>query len=379
MAYGNATEITQIEPGQLAGPGDKIETIIKLSSILNSSLKVTEIREQAITAVSTLVRCQAASLLLINQETGGLYFDVAVGKKGKYLKTIELSKGEGIAGWVAENNKAIIVKNPQNDPRFFKNADLKTGFKTENMVCVPVTNKSKIIGVLQAINKRNYNFDKNDARILVALSNQIGIALENAQLYDEVKESLYSVVNVLANTIEKRDPHSAGHSKRVAKYALAIGKEIKLTHSELVNLKLASLLHDVGMITIPDAVLHKKNRLSESEEQIIMTHMDSGVEIISEVKQLHKIIPAVKYHHEYYDGSGVFGLKGKSIPLFARIIRIADSFDSMTTGRPYARCKGYEGARNELIKQSGKLYDPDMINAFLKSKAFVLVARHYDN
>jgi len=372
------TEITEIEPEHILGPGSQVETMIQLSSILNSSLKVGEIREQAIHAVSTLVHCQAASLLLINSETGGLYFDVAVGNKGKDLKKIELEKGQGIAGWVAENKKPIILKNPQKDPRFFKNADLKTGFKTENMVCVPITNKSRTIGVLQAINKKYSSFNKDDARILIALSNQIGVALENAKLYDEVKESLYSVVNVLANTIEKRDPHSAGHSKRVSRYALAIGKEMGLKHNELVNLKLASVLHDVGMITIPDDILTKKTRLLSAEKDKLMKHLEAGVEILSEVKQLKRIIPAVKYHHENYDGSGYFGLKGKSIPLFARIICVADSFDAMTSERPYSRCKGYEGARKELEKNTGKLYDPDVVKAFLKSKAFRHIARHFN-
>ena len=378
MSTAMTTEITHLEADSSPAEDKKLETMLKLSSLLSSSLEEAEIREQAISAISTLVSCQAASLLLVNDDTGGLYFDVATGKKGKYIKKIELAKGQGIAGWVAVKGKPIIINNAQNDPRFYRKADDKSGFITKNMVCVPVTNKSKTIGVLQAINKKEKPFSKEDGKLLIALSNQIGTALANARLYDEVKESLYSVVNILASTIEKRDPNAAGHAKRVSRFALAIGKELNLSHAELVNLKLAAVMHDVGMITVPDSILLKKTRLLDEEKEELMTHLESGEAILSEVKQLRKIIPAVKYHHEHYDGSGHFELKGKSIPLFARIIAVADAFDSMTSERPYARCLGYEGARRALVKNSGVLYDPDIVKAFLKSKSFVHIARHFN-
>jgi len=355
---------------------DHLSTMIKLSALMNSSLEIATIRERAISAASTLLHCQASSLLMINDQTGGLYFDVATGKNSDIIKKIELQKGEGIAGWVAENKTGIIIRDAQNDPRFFKKADKKSGFITQSMVCVPVLNKDKTIGVLQAINKSEDTFTKEDARLLVALANQIAVALENARLYDELKESLYSVVSVLTNTIEKRDPYSAGHSKRVARYAVAIGKQLEMSREELVNLKLASILHDVGMIAVPDNILQKKNRLLDAEKKEVMRHMGVGEEIVGNIKALRHIIPAIKYHHERYDGKGYYQLEGEGIPLIARIIAVADSFDSMTNERPYARFKGYDAALQELVKQSDKEFDPIIVDAFLKSKAYRHAHRH---
>ena len=355
---------------------DHLSTMIKLSALMNSSLEIATIRERAINAASTLLHCQASSLLMINDQTGGLYFDVATGKNSDIIKKIELQKGEGIAGWVAENKTGIIIRDAQNDPRFFKKADKKSGFITQSMVCVPVLNKDKTIGVLQAINKSEDTFTKDDARLLVALANQIAVALENARLYDELKESLYSIVSVLTNTIEKRDPYSAGHSKRVARYAVAIGKQLEMSREALVNLKLASILHDVGMIAVPDNILQKKNRLLDSEKKEIMKHMGVGEEIVGNIKALRHILPAIKYHHERYDGKGHYQLEGESIPLIARIIAVADSFDSMTNERPYARFKGYDAALQELIKQSDREFDPVIVDAFLKSKAYRHAHRH---
>ena len=347
-----------------------LETMIKLSALMNSTLEEAVIRERAINAASSLVNCEACSLLLINNNTGGLYFDVATGDNNEDIKNIELKKGEGIAGWVAENKTPIIIKDAQNDPRLYKNADKKSGFTTENMLCIPVSHKHQVIGVLQAINKVGSGFTKTDARLLYALANQIAVALENARLYGDLKESLYSVVQVLASTIEKRDPYSAGHSKRVATYAVEIGKFLKFNKEDLVTLKLGAILHDVGMIAIPDSILQKKSRLLDAEKEQVMKHVSMGEDILNGIKPLKNILPIVKYHHERYDGKGYYGLAGDNIPLIARIVAVADAFDSMTSERPYSRTKGYDAARMELIKQSGKQFDPDIVNAFFKSRAY---------
>ena len=349
----------------------QLETMIKLSALMNSTLEETVIRERAIHAASSLVNCEACSLLLINNNTGGLYFDVATGQNNTEIKNIELKKGEGIAGWVAENKTAIIIKDAQNDPRLYKKADKKSGFTTENMLCIPVTHKQQTIGVLQAINKiGSHGFTKDDARLLYALANQIAVALENARLYGDLKESLYSVVHVLASTIEKRDPYSAGHSRRVARYAVEIGRYLKFKKEDLVNLKLGAILHDVGMIAIPDSILQKQSRLLDSEKEQVMKHVSMGEDILKDIRPLKSIIPIVKYHHEHFDGSGYYGLAGDEIPLMAKIVAVADAFDSMTNERPYSRCKGFDAARMYMLKQAGKQYDPDIINAFFKSRAY---------
>lgn len=350
----------------------QLETLLELSGMVNSAMEISEVRQRAIEAATRLVDCEVASLLFIDEDTGGLYFDVALGDRGEAIKKVHLARGQGIAGWVADRNQPVIINDPQNDPRFFKDADKKSGFLTRNIVCVPINTKARIIGVLQAINKNGAQFSRNDQQLLTGLSNQIAVAIENVRLYDDLKESFYSVVHVLGNAIEKRDIYSAGHAKRVANYCLAMGRAMGFSKKELINLKLAAVLHDVGMIGVPDQIMHKKSKLSPEEYKTVMRHVLYSEEILKPVKLLHDIMPAIKYHHEHYNGSGYLGARGDKIPLLARVIAVADAFDAMTTDRAYRNKLGYEGALEELRKNAGSQFDPDVVNAFFHSKAFEL-------
>lgn len=347
----------------------QLNTLIELSALINSSLDIAEIRKRAIEAATELVNTEAASLLFLDEETGELYFDIAVGEKGEKVKTIRLKKGQGIAGWVAENNKPVIVNDAYNDPRFFKGADEKSGFTTRNMICVPVKTKNKLVGVLQAVNKKDgASFDTDDLDLLTGLSHQVAIAIENARLYDELRETFYATIHALADTIEKRDPYTAGHTKRVMNYSLAIGRMIGLSKKEMENLKLSAILHDIGKIGIRDNVLLKNDKLTSDEFEKIMMHTIYGAEILNHIRQLKGVVPGVKYHHEKYDGSGYpDGLKGNDIPIIARIIAVADTFDAMTTDRPYRKGLSFDTAFEELKKHAGTQFDPDIVNAFFKA------------
>ncbi|MDH5230568.1 MAG: HD domain-containing protein [Gammaproteobacteria bacterium] len=355
---------------------DTLETMIQLSALMNSSLEVSDVRTRAIESATALVNCETCSLLFVNDETGGLYFDVALGVSGEKLKTIELKKGEGIAGWVAEHKQPLIIQDAQNDPRLFRKADKTSGFTTNNMCCVPITNKRGTLGVLQALNKRGTHFSKTDARLLIALANQIAVALENVRLYDQLKNSLSSVVSVLADVIEKRDPFATGHAKRVANYSIQIGKAMGMTKAQLVNLKIGAMLHDVGMIGVPDNIAQKKTRLTEEEHNELMRHVDIGLDILESVKHLNHIRPVIKYHHERWDGTGPYRLKEKQIPLEARIVALADHFDALTSERPYTLTKGYDAAIECLKSGAGKEFDPDVVEAFFNCKADMSARRH---
>lgn len=345
-----------------------LNTLIKLSALINSSLDVAEIRKRAIEAATELVNSEAGSLLFLDEETDELYFDVAIGEKGEKVKTIRLKKGQGIAGWVAEHDAPVIINDAGNDPRFFKGADEKSGFTTKNMVCVPVKTKNKLIGVLQAINKKQAVFDNDDLAVLTSLSNQVAIAIENARLYDELRETFYATIHALAETIEKRDPYTAGHTKRVMNYSLAIGRMIGLSKKEIEDLKLSAILHDIGKIGIRDDVLLKNDKLTSDEFKKIMMHTVYGAEILNHIRQLKSVVPGVKYHHEKYDGSGYpDGLKGSDVPIIARIIAVADTFDAMTTDRPYRKGLSFDTAFEELKKHAGTQFDPEVVNAFFKA------------
>jgi HD-GYP domain-containing protein (c-di-GMP phosphodiesterase class II) len=346
---------------------EQLNTLMELSALINSTLDTGEIRERAIVAAIRLLDAEAGSLILIDQDSGDMFFEVAIGDKGDKVKEIRLKKGEGIAGWVAEKGEAIIIHDVQSDQRFFKTADKRSTFITRDMVCVPVKTKDKVIGVLEAINRKNGIFDEEDKEALTSLANQVAIAIENANLYQELREVFYGTAQALAETIEKRDPYTGGHTKRVMNYSIAIGKAMGLSKKEIENLRLAAILHDVGKIGVRDNILLKEDRLDPEELEKMNMHPQYGSDILSHVKKLRDIIPGVRGHHERIDGKGYpDNLKDGDIPTIARIIAVADTFDAMTTDRPYRKAMSSETALEELRKNSGIQFDKDIVEAFIR-------------
>lgn len=347
----------------------QLETLIGLAALINSSLDHTEVRKRAIDATTMVLNAEAASLLLLDDVTGELYFDVAAGAKGDKIMEIRLQKGVGIAGLVAESGTYMIIPDAQSDPHFFKNADKVSGFLTRNIICVPIKTKERIVGVLEAMNKKEGQFDDNDLQLMQALSNFIAVAIENISLYTELKETFYSTTEVLAEIIELRDPYTGGHTKRVEGYSMTIGASMKLPKGELEKLKLAAILHDIGKIGVSDKILRKHEKLNDEDLHQMAMHPQFGSELLK-IKQLKDVIPGIRSHHEKFDGTGYPDkLKGNEISLIARIIAVADTFDAMTTDRPYRKGLSQKEALTELKRCAGTQFDPEIVEFFLKAFA----------
>src|SRR5688572_16102818 len=201
-----------------------------LSALLNSSLDHATIRTRAIEAATLLMNAEAGSLLLLDEASGELYFDVAHGEKGKAVREARLRRGQGIAGHVARSGEPIIVNDVQGDARFFRHVDQISGFVTRNMVCVPVTAHGRLLGVLQAINqKHGVPFSEEDLHTFVALGHQVGIAIENANLYEEIHLLFEGFISASVQAIESRDPTTSGHSQRVAALSCRLAEAVSRT------------------------------------------------------------------------------------------------------------------------------------------------------
>ena len=184
----------------------------------------------------------------------------------------------------------------------------------------------------------------------------------------ELEEAYISILKVLAMAIDARDSYTLGHSARVASHSLMIGEEIGLKKDELEDLEIASLFHDVGKLKTPDAILFKNKSLNSTEYDEIRHHPEDGAEILKKVKPLQKYVEPVKHHHEHYNGEGYpDGLGGDGIPLYAAIISIADTYDAMTSTRPYRKALSKEEACKELERGAGKQFDPVLVKAFLRA------------
>ncbi len=348
---------------------ERLSLLSHLGQILNSTLEHKEVHRRAMEAATQLMKAEAGSLLLIDEEKNHLYFEVALGDQEEAIKKITLNIGEGIAGWVAQHGEPLIVNDPEKDPRFFKGVDVKTEFETKNLICVPVKVKERTIGVLEAINKKGgEDFNEEDLSLFLSLSDQVAIAWDNARLYQELEEVFFQTAESLADAIEKRDPYTGGHTQRVTQYSLTIARHLPLKPDEMKWLKISAVLHDIGKIGIDDQILRKPDRLNPEEYQVIKRHADMGAEIIHHVKQLKNIIPGIKYHHEQLDGTGYpEGLKGEKIPIIAKIVAVADTYDAMTTDRSYRRGLSEELAIRELRRGSGTQFDHEVVEAFIKA------------
>ncbi|MBU4419159.1 MAG: HD-GYP domain-containing protein, partial [Candidatus Omnitrophica bacterium] len=186
------------------------------------------------------------------------------------------------------------------------------------------------------------------------------------KLEHRVRQTLLESIYAFAKTIEAKDYYTGEHAENMVSIAVGIGKALKLSESGIANLEHAAILHDLGKIGIPDNILHKKSKLTKGEYDTIRKHPQIGAEIIRTVHFLNEVVPIVLYHHERYDGLGYSaGLKGKEIPLGARIIAVADVYQALISDRPYRKAYSKKDAL-EIIKESmGTHLDPDVVKVFL--------------
>lgn len=185
--------------------------------------------------------------------------------------------------------------------------------------------------------------------------------------YKELKILHQSLIVAFANAIDAKSPWTRGHSERVTNYAVSIAKEMGLKEQAIENLRTAALLHDIGKIGTYDIILDKSDKLTDEECSLIRMHTAKGEEILKPIKDFEHILPIIRFHHERLDGKGYpNGLKGEEIPLLSRILCVADSFDSMTSDRPYSPALEKKSAIQELRHCSGTQFDPQVVEAFLK-------------
>ncbi|WP_052953997.1 HD-GYP domain-containing protein [Clostridium sp. C8] len=208
----------------------------------------------------------------------------------------------------------------------------------------------------------------NSSKTLIKQNQDLVVSkLETELAYSKLNESYKHTIIALSNSIDARDPYTAGHSERVARLSLDIGKELGLNKDKLDMLEIAALLHDIGKIGISDDILHKTGRLNEYEYEKIKEHPSIGVNILKDIDFLKNAVPFILHHHERFDGCGYpLGIKGYETPLEARIIAVADSYDAMVSDRPYRRGLSQDIAISELIKFKNIQFDGLVVDAFLK-------------
>jgi putative nucleotidyltransferase with HDIG domain len=325
-----------------------------LSTILNFIL------EKAL----ALEKADSGSIMLVDDLDQELVIKAAKDINSHIIKNTRTKIGEGIAGWVAKEGKPLLLINGLQDSRFKGTKNVK------DAVSVPIIIKNKVAGVLNLNNKGGLNsslkFSEDDLKFLTTLANQASTVIHNAKLFEKLRTNYFSIIQALAAAIDAKDPYTRGHSARVAEYAVSIAKQFGLPMPDLETIQAAAYLHDVGKIGIPELILSKAGKLTNEEYEIIKTHPEISAKILAPVHFETDLIPIVRHHHERYNGTGYPDkLSREEIPLKARILAVADSFDAMTSTRPYRPAKSHQAAIRELKRCSGSQFDPKVVDSFL--------------
>lgn len=339
-----------------------------ISKALNSILDLERLLNMILEIAIKLLKVENISLFLYDSENKCLIPKIYKGLPDDIAKSLKIKPGEGIIGYVAETGENLLIKDIERDERFAKKSSSKR-YRTKSLICVPLKIKEDIIGVLSINNKKDGRpFEDGDLEIATIFASQAAIAIENANLYENMHKSYISTVRALSVAIEAKDKYTSGHSSAVTEYTIPIAEELGLDKKEIEKLEYASLLHDIGKIGIMEQILNKPGRLTNEEFEIIKKHPVIGYEILRSIDFLKDVTLLVKYHHERWDGKGYpDGLKGEEIPLGARIISVADTFDAMTSDRPYRKGLPVEVAVEEIKRCSGTQFDPEIVDAFLRA------------
>ncbi|HWT94740.1 MAG TPA: HD domain-containing phosphohydrolase [Solirubrobacteraceae bacterium] len=238
--------------------------------------------------------------------------------------------------------------------------------REEAFVAIPIYVHDQFTGVVVCIDRED-GFDDLDDEVLLALGDQAGAALHNTRLHDELRTSYVSTIRVLAEAIQAKDPFLRGHSEEVSDYVSAVAGRLGFDTGQRERLAIGSLLHDLGKIGISERILHKPARLTQEEYAIIQLHPRIGYRLIEQVPALKPVASAILHHHERYDGGGYpTGLKGEQIPLEARIVGVADAFSAMTADRPYRSRMPLDEACEELQRNAGTQFDPEIVRIFVE-------------
>ena len=241
------------------------------------------------------------------------------------------------------------------------------GFKS--ILCAPLKHRRGLSGVLYLeAGAREGPPTKDDLDLFSALSFKAGSALESALLYRDLRDLFSGAIETLVDTIQEKDRYTSGHSRRVSAYAAVMAGELDLSRLERRNLRLAAVLHDIGKVGWPDRLLYNTDDLTPEELTEIQAHPKRGADLLERLPFMDDVIPGIRSHHEAWDGSGYpSGLKGEEIPLFARMIAVADTYDAVTTDRPYQKRVGPPKGLEILEKHSGSRLDPELVSAFARS------------
>lgn len=346
----------------------RLRLLVNFGGAVSKETNLSKLLEIIAEQVKTIINCDRCSVFILDRHTNELWSKVAMGLQHTEIR---VPFDRGVVGHVASTGQIINIPEAYQDPRFNHDLDRLTGYRTRSILAVPLRNVSgHIIGVFEAMNKASIPFDNDDEGILQLISSLAASGIENAQLYESLSKSQLETIYRLATTAEYRDQHdTAIHLRHISEYSALIAQGLGLPDREVENIRYSSPLHDIGKVGIADAILLKPGKLTAEEFEEMKKHTLYGAKILcnAESTLLQSACKVAASHHEKFNGTGYPArLKGDQIPMYARVVSVADVFDALCMQRVYKPKWDPEKARQYINEESGKSFDPAVVEAFEK-------------
>jgi HD-GYP domain-containing protein (c-di-GMP phosphodiesterase class II) len=356
-------EKVNLRTQELEKSKDKLSILYNISRVISSTLKLNNILKVILDFSVKISGANRGSVMLLDEKKNIFSVKVAYNISEKVIRETTFAKDENTFGWVVKNKKSLYIKDLEKDNRFSKKKGID--YKLKQLLMVPVIIEGEVKGVINLSN--NTSFATDTISLLKSFSEQAAVTINNARLYQKIQDSYFEIVKALAQAIEAKDPYTHGHSERVMEYAVQIAQKLGLPEEEIKSLRYAAILHDIGKIGVRGIILNNPDGLTDQEYNEVKKHPLIGENIIQPIELLQPIRPLIRHHHEWYNGKGYpDGLSKEDIPLSARILAVADTYDAMKFDRPYRKALTEEVIIQELKQGSGTQYDPKLVEVFLE-------------
>jgi len=334
--------------------------LMKISEAFTHGVGLHELLNQIVNSAVRALSAKAASLILLDRKAGR-YGLRCISYTGCDARIDEFLRGNGPHGALTRSKNESYIFNEEITGDEFP-------FR-RSMVIFPLVSKGANIGYFNLVCQNRFNYITPGQQHLVSLlASTAASAVESNFMDRNLRKSYLLTIKALANAVEARDIYTAGHTVRVYRVAKVIARKLGWSNEKMIELRYGSILHDIGKIGVPDAILNKPGRLTEDERAMMQKHPEMGARILRGIPFLEPIIPYVIAHHERYDGNGYpHGLSGEDIPVEGRLLAVVDTFDAIMSDRPYRPGADAKKAIDELIKFKGRQFDPVIVDAFLEA------------
>lgn len=345
----------------------RLQLLYRTNMLLGTQMELEGIFKRLLEQVFRVLPAHRGVVYLVDPKSRTLKQVYARLREGIKERPAEIMASQTILHEVMRDRCGLLIQDTFADERFSL-VDSIVEQDIRSALCVPLLHQGEPLGViyLDALGSTSI-FSEDDLQLLNAMAVPAALHLRNLQVMEEVARSYLDTIQVLANAIEARDHYTVGHTWRVTRIALSMACEMGWDPKRLRQVEMGGILHDIGKIAVEDRILRKTSRLTAEEYQKMRLHPEHGARILKDVEFLKSVIAYVLFHQERWDGGGYpFQLKGDEIPIEGRLLSVPDAFDAMTSQRPYRRRLSPEEAVEEIVRNRGKQFDPQMVEVFLE-------------